>query len=60
LSDIIKIIGKEEIIKLKGGSTNLYKKYLDKLEELGISSTLRVKRKDGYLVFYVKLKKSYK
>tara|TARA_B110000858_G_C17733873_1_gene441503 strand:+ start:173 stop:352 length:180 start_codon:yes stop_codon:yes gene_type:complete len=57
LSDIIKIIGKEEIIKLKGGSTKLYKKYLDKLEELGVSSTLRVKREDGYLIFYVKLKK---
>lgn len=56
MSNTIKIIGKEEIIKLKGRSTNLYKKYLDKLEELGISSTLRVKREDGYLVFYVKLK----
>ena len=56
MSNTIKIIGKEEIIKLKGRSTNLYKKYLDKLEELGISSTLRVKREYGYLVFYVKLK----
>ena len=57
MSNTIKIIGKEEIIKLKGCSTNLYKKYLDKLEELGVSSTLRVKREDGYLIFYVKLKK---
>ena len=49
----VKILGKEKISDLKGGSTNLSKKYSDKLEELGISSTLRVKREDGYLVFYI-------
>lgn len=50
----VKILGKEEISKLKGRSTNLYTKYLNELEELGINSTLRVKRKNGYLIFYVK------
>ena len=37
--------------------TDLYKKYCDKLEDSGQSSNLKVKRENGYLIFYIKINK---
>lgn len=47
------ILGRENIKGLKKGVTNFYVKYSKIAESLGYYSSLRVKKENGMLIFYI-------